>query len=247
MKSHETNNLEKNSGISILSQHETSARLLYGGLISQSETSVDSDNNWLITLSDVLTLLLVFLIMFLIMTKNTTGYEKAKHDNSHNIVLPEDNLEYETGIIGRGIRDEITSKINNLDLGGEVSVLATSRGIIITMREKVTFRPGEAEILISSKPVLDNIAEIIQRHPNFLVEIDGHTDNIPIKTHLFPSNWELSVARATSVLKYFINYQSINPSRLSIKGNADQKPIVPNDTPENRAKNRRVEIRLKEY
>jgi chemotaxis protein MotB len=131
-------------------------------------------------------------------------------------------------------------------MGEEISVIATSSEIIISMKEKITFRPGEADILENSRPILDKIAGTIQKYPNFLVEINGHTDDTPIKTTLFPSNWELSVSRATSVLKYFIHSHSINPSRLSIKGNADQKPIAPNDTPENRARNRRVEIRLKE-
>jgi chemotaxis protein MotB len=67
-----------------------------------------------------------------------------------------------------------------------------------------------------------------------------------IRTSLYPSNWELSAARAMSVLKYFMNNHGINPSRLSIKGYADQQPMAPNDTPENRAQNRRVEIRLRE-
>jgi chemotaxis protein MotB len=114
------------------------------------------------------------------------------------------------------------------------------------MKEKVTFNPAEAEIIQSSGPILSNIAEIIKEHPSFLVEIEGHTDNIPIKTSHYPSNWELSVARATNVLKFFIDNHSIDPSRFSVKGSADQKPVASNDSPENRAKNRRVEIRLKE-
>jgi chemotaxis protein MotB len=144
------------------------------------------------------------------------------------------------------ILDEMGSEIKKLDLENDVSVHAVDKGIIITMEEKVTFRPGESETLKSSEPILDHIAHIIQRNPSFLVEIEGHTDNVPIKTRLYPSNWELSVARAASVLKYFINHHGITPSRLSIKGNADQKPAALNDTPENRARNRRVEIRLKE-
>ncbi|KJU82777.1 OmpA/MotB domain-containing protein, partial [Candidatus Magnetobacterium bavaricum] len=72
------------------------------------------------------------------------------------------------------------------------------------------------------------------------------TDNIPIKTALYPSNWELSAARATSVLRYFIAKHAIEPDRLYVKGNADSRPLVPNNTPEQRAQNRRVEIRLKE-
>jgi chemotaxis protein MotB len=221
-------------------------RLRCRSLVHQVDIAEDGDGTWLITLSDVFTLLLVFFITFLVMTKHSTSSEKI--DNQHKsvqfalagqpVVGP--------GVIKSRIADEIAGDIDFLNMGEEISVIATSREIIISMKEKITFRPGEADILQASRPALDKIADTIQKYPKFLVEINGHTDDTPIKTQQFPSNWELSVARATSVLKYFIHFHSINPSRLSIKGNADQEPIAPNDTPENRARNRRVEIRLKE-
>jgi chemotaxis protein MotB len=214
--------------------------------VYQVDITEDGDGTWLITLSDVFTLLLVFLITFLVMTKHSTSSEKIHNEHeSAPFVLPGRPV-VGPGVVKSRIADEIAGDIDFLDMGEEISVIATSREIIISMKEKITFRPGEAEILRESRPVLDKIAGTIQKYPNFLVEINGHTDDMPIKTPLFPSNWELSVARATSVLKYFIHFHSINPSRLSIKGNADQKPIASNDTPENRARNRRVEIRLKE-
>ena len=219
------------------------SRLSYSGLISKSEASVDSDSNWLITLSDVFTLLLVFMVVFLVMTKNTTGSDESGKDNEIKVMA---NIYYEKTIIETGIRDEIAKRVSSLALGEEVSVVAKGREVVVIMKEKVTFMPGEVYVLDGSQPLLDRIAEIINRHPGYLVEISGHTDNVPIKTPLYPSNWELSIARAASVLKYFINNHGIDSSRLSIKGNADQKPIASNDTPENRAKNRRVEIRFTE-
>ena len=219
------------------------SRLFYSGLISKSEASEDSDSNWLITLSDVFTLLLVFMIVFLVMTKNTTGSDESGKDNEIKGMA---NIDYERTIIETGIRDEIAERVSSLALGEEVSVVAKDREVVVIMKEKVTFMPGEVDVLNGSQPLLDRIAEIINRHPGYLVEISGHTDNVPIKTPLYPSNWELSIARAASVLKYFISNHGIDFSRLSIKGNADQKPIASNDTPENRAKNRRVEIRFTE-
>jgi chemotaxis protein MotB len=214
--------------------------------VHQLDISEDSDSTWLITLSDVFTLLLVFLIMFLVMTKHAPSSEKMENEHESNVLVHAGMPGMESGVIKSRIMDEIAGNINYLDMGEAISVIATSSEIIISMKEKITFRPGEADILENSRPILDKIAGTIQKYPNFLVEINGHTDDTPIKTNLFPSNWELSVSRATSVLKYFIHSHSINPSRLSIKGNADQKPIAPNDTPENRARNRRVEIRMKE-
>jgi chemotaxis protein MotB len=140
----------------------------------------------------------------------------------------------------------MNSIIRKMDIGDDVSVRAADVEIVISIKERITFRPGEAEILKGSEPILDNVANLILRYPSFSVEIEGHTDNMPIRTRLYPSNWELSVVRATSVLKYLIATRRIDPSRLSIKGNADQKPVVPNDTPQERAQNRRVEIRMKE-
>ncbi len=214
--------------------------------IEKSRSSIDSDGNWLITLSDVLSLLLVFFVMFFVITKNTGRPVKTNIDKVLNQPSKDAGVQMTASTVSEKIKDEMNSEIKKLDLENDVSVRTVDKEVIITMKEKVTFRPGQADILNSLNPMLDNIAGLIQRHPSFLVDIEGHTDNVPIRTRLYPSNWELSVARAMSVLKYFINNHGINPSRLSIKGNADQKPAVPNDTPEDRARNRRVEIRLKE-
>jgi len=221
-------------------------RLRRRRLVHHADITEEVDGTWLITLSDVFTLLLVFFITFLAMTKHSTSPEEVDNEQKNPLVIRAGHPVPEPGVIKSRIADELAGNIDFLNMGEEISVIATSSEIIISMKEKITFRPGEADILQESRPALDKIADTIRRHPNFLVEIDGHTDDIPIKTRLFPSNWELSVARATSVLKYFIHEHAINPSRLSIKGNADQKPVAPNDTPENRALNRRVEIRLKE-
>ncbi len=225
-----------------------SVKSLYGKLLNKSDLFNDGDDNWLITLSDVLSLLLIFFIMFLVLTKSIDKTENIRpvKDPLPSPVQPHIEPQQEVLVNNEWIIDEMTSRINSLDLGDDVNVRTVEKGLIITMKEKVTFRPGGAEIIDSSNPVLNKITEIIAQYPSFLVEIEGHTDNIPIQTNIYPSNWELSVARATNVLKYFINSSSIDPTRFSVKGSADLKPVVQNDTPENRAKNRRVEIRLKE-
>lgn len=229
-----------------LQSHTLRANLSsYRSLVEKSDLSIDSDSNWMITLSDVMSLLLIFFIMFFIMTRDTVKSEEIEAENIIQPVVRGIGLLPGTDTVGERIRDELNNHIIGLSMGDQITVFASSREVMISMKEKVTFRPGEAEMLESTGPVLEKIAGIIQRYPDFLVEIDGHTDDIPIKTMRYPSNWELSVARAASVLKYFIDKHAIDPSRLSIRGNADQKPVAPNDTPENRALNRRVEIRLK--
>lgn len=236
--------MKARSGRSI-PHYEGAAGVSYHRLMDGFDETTDSDNNWLISLSDLLSLLLVFFIMFVVMTKGPGGNEKTRAAEVQSHELPAAELDQKAAVPGETIRDEIKSGMNKLDLGDDISIHVSNREIVITINEKVTFMPGEADILDSSKPVLDNIAGIIQKYPFYQAEIIGHTDNVPINTSRYPSNWELSVARAASVLKYFINDHDIDSSRLSIKGDADQKPIAPNDTPANRALNRRVEIRLK--
>ena len=223
---------------------------LFRQLAKKSQSAVDIDNNWLITLSDVLSLLLIFFVMFIVMAKPTTTSTAAPPPAPPPAAALIDTGLPKAAAPAFPVRDKIVREvgegIRQLHLGDDVSVRAMDKEVLITLKEQITFRPGEAETLKDSEPILDNIAEIIQRYPSYLVEIEGHTDNVPINTALYPSNWELSVARATSVLKYFIGRHGIEPSRLSIKGDADQQPVAPNDTPDNRARNRRVDIRLKE-
>ncbi len=218
----------------------------YRKLMKDSNLIEDSDGNWMITLSDVLTLLLVFFIMFSFMNRSAKSAAVPQTDTTVNIPV-------ETAIVKNTFPDtlsrmknEMDSAIRDLDMEEDVDVQAAAREIVITMKENVTFMSADAELLDDSKPILDKIASIIASHPSFLVEIDGHTDNVPIRTIRYPSNWELSVARAASVLKYFMNHHGMEPSRFSIKGDADQRPLAFNDTAEHRALNRRVEIRLKE-
>jgi len=190
--------------------------------------------------------MLVFFLMLLVVTK--AGVNPASAVTPPHVAPPSEAVVARPNTSNHdAILNEMNSDIQRLAMEGDVSVAAHDKDIVITLKEHVSFRPGEAETLETSEPILDDIADVIQRHPGFFVEINGHTDNIPIQTTRYPSNWELSVARATSVLKYFISRHGIDPSRLSIKGNADKKPVASNDTPENRARNRRVEIRLREH
>ena len=218
----------------------------YKRLIKDSNLNDDSDSNWMITLSDVLTLLLVFFIMFSFMNKNAKSDTIPQTEKRVNIPV-------DTAIVKNtfpdtlsGMKNEMDSAIRDLNMEEDVDVQTMDREMVITMKENVTFMSADAELIKDSEPVLDKIASIIESHPSFIVEIDGHTDNVPIGTPRYPSNWELSVARAASVLKYLMDHHGMEPSRFSIKGDADQRPLASNDTAEHRALNRRVEIRLKE-
>jgi chemotaxis protein MotB len=218
----------------------------YQRMITASKEAVETDNNWLITLSDVMSLLLVIFIIFLAMSRVPARkkevpvhqVQSASPARPASNQVTTDHLE--------SVREEMKTRLSSLGLNDQVAVWTGDREIIIALTEKVTFPLGEAVMMEGSRPLLEAIADLIKEYPSFRVEIDGHTDDLPINTGKYPSNWELSTARAASVLKYLVNRHELDPARFSIKGNAEQKPLSPNWSPEQRARNRRVEIRLKE-
>ncbi len=117
----------------------------------------------------------------------------------------------------------------------------TERGVVLVLEERVLFDPGEASLIGDSYEFLDKVGELLGNLPN-LVKVEGHTDDIPMNSYRYPSNWELSAARASSVIKYLIENHNIDSGRFIAVGYADTRPIVSNKDPEVRSKNRRVEI-----
>ena len=215
----------------------------FSQLSEKSRSSIDSDGNWLITLSDLLALLLVCFVVFFVMTKNAGRPVTVEKATSASAPAPDSEAQ-KAASVNEAIMDEMNAKIKKHDLGDDVSVRAVDREIIITMKEKVTFRPGEAETLEDSKPILDNIARVIQQHDTFQIEIEGHTDNVPIKTSVYKDNWDLSVARATSIVRILSADYGIPPTQLTASGKGEYFPKADNETAAGRAKNRRTEIIL---
>jgi chemotaxis protein MotB len=225
------------------------ARDRYRKMSLTSEDSSETDHNWLITLSDLMSLLLVFFIIFFAMSrvsgaKNSVTPVKTAGSVTVSVppALPTQKAEGKLETIRKDIQGTITA----LKMNDQVKIESAERELILTLKENVTFKTGDADILKGSQPVLDALAETVKKNPSFMVDINGHTDDQPIHTSRYPSNWELSVARATSVLKYLVGHYDLDPARFTIKGNADHRPLAPNWSDENRAQNRRVEIRLKE-
>ena len=124
-----------------------------------------------------------------------------------------------------------------------IKVTHTHQGTRLSFENQVLFDFGKAAINPAGFGFLDRIADALDNIP-YAVRVEGHTDNVPIQTRRFPSNWELSVARAVNVVKYFAEVSDIDPKRLSAVGYGESRPVAANDTPHNRAKNRRVEIFL---
>ena len=130
---------------------------------------------------------------------------------------------------------------DDFGLQKEMEFAISTQGLVLQISDSALFDRGVAALSPNAFPLLDKIAGIISKSTHN-VRIEGHTDNLPIHTAAFPSNWDLSTTRAVNVLRYLINKGKCSPKRLSAAGFGEFQPIFPNDTPENRAKNRRVEL-----
>ncbi len=167
---------------------------------------------------DLMTLLLVFFVFFFILS----DIDKSQRIIEQNAKISEEQ-----------------AKIDSLlDLNETV----------ITIPGEILFSSGEAELRWQSLRALAQVAENIKREigieEGWQIRIEGHTDNVPISTIKYESNWDLSMARALSIVKFFVENDFFPPDQLQAMGYGEFKPITPNDSEENRRKNRRVEIRL---
>lgn len=145
----------------------------------------------------------------------------------------------ERGMRERSTMDKIQQALVEERKKGAVQLRYDERGIIVQLTDKALFDSGKADIRLTSRPLLDRVAELIAALPN-QIRVEGHTDNIPVKG--VSSNWELSVARATNVLRYLEEVHRLSGGRLSAAGYGEYRPIDSNATPEGRARNRRVDV-----
>ena len=137
--------------------------------------------------------------------------------------------------------EELKKEMANAIGDGLIEVDGFNDRVLIRIREKGSFGSGQADLKPEFTPILKQIASVLkQRNGHFIIA--GHTDDIPIQTAQFRSNWDLSAKRAASVVHFFIESGGIDPERMEIRAHSDNQPLVPNDSWENRSKNRRVEI-----
>lgn len=140
----------------------------------------------------------------------------------------------------RQLNETLNTRLAAFLRSGQMSLSQNARGVMLDINANMLFRPGEAVVQDVALQTLREVAQILAAE-DMAIEVDGHTDNLPIATAQFPSNWELSSARASSVVRLFID-QGISASRLKAGGYADTRPLADNDTPEGRARNRRVTL-----
>lgn len=209
---------------------------------------------WFLTLSDLLLLLMIFFVLLLGITlkqQSNTAATPAQHNEqalpvavakeqpvkrqaSPNPTVSDATASLESDLLG--IIEE------NQGLEG-ITVARHSQNVVLTLPEQIIFDSGQADLKARVLPKLEQIAVFIQKHPNIAIEIQGHTDNMPISNRRYPSNWELSADRATQVAKSLVRL-GVNPAIISTKGFGEYKPLYPNSSDSDRLKNRRVELQF---
>ncbi|MDP5240763.1 flagellar motor protein MotD [Uliginosibacterium sp. 31-16] len=142
----------------------------------------------------------------------------------------------------RNMAEDVKRVLEPLVAGGQVRVTEGVNGISIEINASALFKPGEALLGMEANRALRAVAEVIAGG-DFPIKVEGHTDTLPISTPYFPSNWELSSARASSVVRLFVE-SGVAPGRLTAAGYSDQRPVADNASPEGRARNRRVTIQV---
>ncbi len=232
--------------------------------MSDKKRKTDDDDDmpsapaWMATFSDMMTLLMTFFI--LIMSFSTMEVDKFK--------MAMGSLQGALGVLGtqKKLRPEqswfspyqynaqtnsvlqhverLRALIEASNLEDVVDLKVTKGEVYIEFKDKMFFDVGEAKLKRTYTKLLSVIARTLFPEVKE-IRVEGHTDNIPIHTKEFPSNWELSMARALSVVRFFVREEHVNPAMISASGFGEYRPLVPNDTPENRAKNRRVVLKLK--
>jgi len=182
--------------------------------------------------------------------KQDPGVFENSEKPFHVAILPlainrgQEREDFET--LAAEIKKNMEEELNNnggqdqADLN-QLKFLFDKRGLILRFSERFFFDSGDASIRPDVAPMLHIIAESLEKIPNH-IRIEGHTDSVPIRTARFPSNWELSTARATSIVHYLLTHHQFKPTRLSAAGYGEFRPIASNNSAEGRAQNRRVDI-----
>jgi chemotaxis protein MotB len=197
---------------------------------------------WLITYADMITLVLAFFVMLCATSDfNPAKFEQAAQ--SAKSALGSSQTETKKGVKVLSIEELVRAVqriIQQQHLEKQVEVEATGRGVVISARGAAFFQSGEASVLPAAMPLLRALAGPINTTP-YSIAVEGHTDNVPLAGGHYPSNWELSSARASEIVRYLIN-SGVKPNRLRATGLADTQPKQPNSSERNRAINRRIEI-----
>ena len=221
----------------------------------------ENHERWLVSYADFITLLFAFfVVMYSVSSVNEGKYRVlsesmlaafTNHKPLGQMSVVELPLEQTRPAMEKQIQQrpddfqvyiKVANALDSLDsTNSDVSVQNTARGISIKIKDEVAFDSGSVQMKREVLEILDLIAALVRDLPN-MISVEGHTDTIPIRSAQFPSNWELSGARAAALVRYFVNRHQLDPGRFSATGYGGERPLETNTTPEGRSANRRVEI-----
>lgn len=226
----------------------------------------DNHERWLVSYADFITLLFAFFVVMYAMSSvndgkyrvlsNSLGYafgniaaipdrppidaQPPAQLKSQQIAARKNASQRRQQLRMRDMAGDIMKVLAPLVKDGRVRVTQSSRGITVEINASVLFAPGQAMLADNSSHTLRAIAQVVKDHEHE-IQVEGHTDNVPIRTVNFPSNWELSTARASSVVRLFID-SGVDARRLTALGYGENRPVESNDMPGGRARNRRVTV-----
>lgn len=210
---------------------------------------------WIVSFSDMMMLILTFFIFFYSVTTLQELPRVIEHlrrefgeiipIERHEFPVPQKAQPIERTYLNKDsdVVENFRKYLKKAGLENDVKLLAGAEEIKITISNPILFDSGNATLKSGALPIMNNIAELFKGN-DYDVRVEGHTDNIPINTGKFPSNWELSSARAISVIRYFIDEVKIPPTRFEATGYGEFRPTANNDDISGRAQNRRVEIKI---
>lgn len=139
------------------------------------------------------------------------------------------------------VTEDLTTFASDTGIIGKVQVRGSADGVTISLADDLLFASGSAALRPGSQDVLQRLSALLNEMPNE-IRVEGHTDTVPVNSDEYATNWELSTARATTVLRYLTDEAGVDPARMSVAGYADTRPVGDNSTPEGRALNRRADI-----
>lgn len=218
-------------------------------------TESNDRERWLLTYADLITLLAAFFIVMYSMSRVDAKKfgEMAEALNGilhggNRVIIPKGSERSQTtghGLLELGnlksIQRFIEEKFDKLGREGELQTEITERGLVVHIMESALFREGSAKMLPKAIDILELVYARIDNIPNH-IRIEGHTDDRKVNSSKYPSNWELSASRATEVVRFFIDNYGMPPERISALGYGEYRPVRPNNSIENRSKNRRVDV-----
>lgn len=216
---------------------------------------------WMTTFSDMMSLLLTFFILLFSMSSVSEDKFQAASQSLQNALLNgtgsgvleggnlvtedehPDGTSPEVPLEVQEMYEEVQEFVAENELGSTISLSRDDKGIYVDIKESILFASGQAAVKDQGTETLDLVGELLNKFNNRVI-IEGYTDDVPVGNSKYSSNWELSVDRAVSVVRYLSEQKKVSPVRLSAVGYGEYRPVVPNDTAQNRARNRRVNIVL---